>query len=210
MAFLESPRFPDRISYGSAVGPVYNTDVIEFSNGDTQSLQRWQYPLIEFNVAYGLRRQEDLYEIIEFFHAVAGRANGFRIRDHTDFRSSADQLVLGSYEFTDQQIGVGDGIETDFQLIKSYVKGSFTRVRNITKPVVGTVKIGFDAVEQVSGFTVDYTTGIVTFAVAPTAAVVISAGYEFDVPAKFSSDKLDFNLATYQIQGTSIPVRSIR
>ena len=39
-------------------------------------------------------------------------------------------------------------------------------VRTITKPVAGTVKVYLDGVEQLSGWSVDTTTGLVTFGTA--------------------------------------------
>jgi uncharacterized protein (TIGR02217 family) len=45
-------------------------------------------------------------------------------------------------------------------------------------------------VVQGSGFTVDLTTGIVTFSSAPGAGVVVSADCDFDVPARFDTDTL--------------------
>jgi uncharacterized protein (TIGR02217 family) len=54
--------------------------------------------------------------------------------------------------------------------------------------VAGTVRIALDGVELASGWSVDATTGIVTFAAAPGAGVAITAGFEFDVPVRFDSD----------------------
>ena len=44
--------------------------------------------------------------------------------------------------------------------------------------------------------TVDHVTGIVTFLAGhiPAASAAITAGYEFDVPVRFDSDKLDINI----------------
>ena len=86
-----------------------------------------------------------------------------------------------------------------FQLIKTYVvPPSWSATRVITKPVTGTVHIYFNGVEQVSGWTVDNTTGIVTFSTAPTMGVSISAAYQFDVPARFSGDVMELNLDAIQ------------
>jgi hypothetical protein len=64
---------------------------------------------------------------------------------------------------TDQIIGTGDGSEMAFQLIKTYGSGGHSSVRKIKKPVAGTVRLALDAVEQMSGWSVDTTTGMVTF-----------------------------------------------
>ena len=77
-----------------------------------------------------------------------------------------------------------------FQLTKLYVSGAYTYQRELKKPVNGTVKIYKNSVLQVSGYTLDLTTGIVTFTVAPTAGTVISADCEFDVPVRFDTDSI--------------------
>ncbi len=58
-------------------------------------------------------------------------------------------------------------------------------IRTITKPVAGTVQVYLDGVEQPSGWSVDTTTGLVTFGVPPTLGVEVTAGFEFDVPVRF-------------------------
>ena len=91
---------------------------------------------------------------------------------------------------TDQVIGTGDAAEVDFQLVKIYTVGALSLTRNVTKPVTGTTIISLDDVPQGSGWTVDTTTGIVTFSVAPGGSVVVKAGFQFDVPVRFDNDVL--------------------
>jgi uncharacterized protein (TIGR02217 family) len=49
------------------------------------------------------------------------------------------------------------------------------------------------------------TTGVVTFVAGhePGDGVAVTAGFEFDVPARFDTDQLEINLA--QIEAGSIP-----
>ncbi len=69
--------------------------------------------------------------------------------------------------------------------------------RRIVKPVAGSVRVALDGAET-AAFTADETTGIVTFAVAPPAGALLSAGYLFDCPARFDSDALRINLAAFR------------
>jgi len=48
----------------------------------------------------------------------------------------------------------------------------------------------FISILQSSGYTLNLTTGIVTFSAAPGSGVAVSADYEFDVPVRFDTDKL--------------------
>ena len=83
--FIEAPRFPDDISYGSRGGPAYNTTVIVVDSGAESRNQRWSYPRHEYDVAYGVNTLARLEELLEFFHVVAGRAIGFRYKDWMDY-----------------------------------------------------------------------------------------------------------------------------
>jgi uncharacterized protein (TIGR02217 family) len=129
-------------------------------------------------VSSGLKTQTQLDELIAFFRARKGKAYGFRFKDWTD------------YKVTGQLIGTGDGAIKTFQLIKRYSSGGVVEVRTIAKPVAGTVHIYKDGVEQLSGWSIDVTTGIVTFTTAPAAGVAITADFELDVPVRFDTDHM--------------------
>jgi uncharacterized protein (TIGR02217 family) len=52
---------------------------------------------------------------------------------------------------------------------------------------------------------------MVTFAVAPAAGALITAGYEFDVPVRFDTDRLDINLASFDAgEAPNVPVVEMR
>ncbi len=89
-----------------------------------------------------------------------------------------------------QTLGTGNGSLTTFQLVKNYTSGAYSYSREIKKPVSGTVKIYLNAVLQGSGYSVDYTTGVVTFTAAPGAGVIVSSDFDFDVPVRFDTDTL--------------------
>jgi uncharacterized protein (TIGR02217 family) len=112
---------------------------------------------------------------------------------------------------TDQAIGTGDGTTTAFQLVKRYASGAQSWTRTIAKPVTGTVRIVLAGVEQLSGWSVDTTTGDVTFTAAPGSGVAITAGFEFDVPVRFDTDVLDVTLDLERLGSiTSIPLLELR
>jgi uncharacterized protein (TIGR02217 family) len=45
---------------------------------------------------------------------------------------------------------------------------------------------------------VDSATGLVTFDAPPASGAVISAGFEFDVPVRFDTDRLDIALSRFR------------
>lgn len=170
---FDEVQFPTDISYGAVGGPVYNVDVVTTSGGAEQRVNNWSAPLSRYNVSHGVKSETQLHSLLDFFRARAGKVRGFRFKDHTD------------YQAIGQVIGIGDDVEVNFQLVKNYTSGPSTETRAIKKPVAGTTKIYFDLVEQVSGWSIDTTTGIVTFSAAPESGVSITADCEFDVPVRF-------------------------
>jgi uncharacterized protein (TIGR02217 family) len=203
MAFHEV-RFPDNISRGARGGPERRTQIVELASGDEERNASWANSRRRYDAAYGIRRADDLAAVVAFFEARNGRLYGFRWKDWGDYKSC---LPSGTPAPADQMIGTGDGSTTAFQLAKAYTSGAQTWARTITKPVTGTVSIALDGVPQASGWTVETTTGLVTFTAAPANGSAITAGFEFDVPVRFDTDQLD---VTHDIEHlgsiTSIPL----
>ena len=207
MAFHEV-RFPDNISRGARGGPERRTQVVELASGDEERNASWANSRRRYDVAYGIRRADDLASVVAFFEARNARLHGFRYKDWADYKSSLPSQAISP---TDQQIGTGTGIQQTFQLAKRYTSGPQTWVRTIAKPVTGTVRVALGMVEQMSGWSVDTTTGVITFTAAPAGGVIIRAGFEFDVPVRFDSDTLDVTLDFERLGSiTAIPLLEIR
>ncbi len=207
MAFHEV-RFPDNISRGARGGPERRTQVVELASGDEERNASWANSRRRFDVAYGIRRADDLAAVVAFFEARNGRLHGFRYKDWADYKSALPSQTITA---TDQQIGTGTGSQQTFQLTKRYTSGAQTWVRTLTKPVAGTVRVALGMVEQMSGWTVDTTTGLITFTTAPANGVIVRAGFEFDVPVRFDSDTLDVTLDFERLGSiTAIPLLEIR
>lgn len=159
-------------------------------------------------MAYGIRRADDLAAVVAFFEARNGRLHGFRFKDWGDHKSGLPSQMPAP---TDQPIGIGDGVTTVFQLVKRYTSGAQSWTRSIAKPVAGTVTIALNGTLQPSGWTIDTTTGLVTFAAPPAAGVAVTAGFAFDVPVRFDTDVLDVTLDLERLGSiTSIPLLEIR
>lgn len=171
MSFIETPRFPDNISYGSRGGPGYSTTVVRVDSGYESRNINWTYPLHQYDVSYGIQNQADMYSVIEMFHSMAGRGHGFRFKDWSDLNSTTDQTGATALTDTDQALGTGDGTTVAFQLIKSYTTGTLTRIRKISKPIAGTTIVSIGGVSQANLWTVSTVTGIVTFSADVVGAI---------------------------------------
>lgn len=185
MAFHDV-QFPTDYRVG-AVGTLrFNTAIVETDSGQEQRIARWGKSRRSYQLEYRGTTNSGYMDAHKFFMARGGALHSFPFKDWSDYNSSS--TGRGATALTDQNLGVGDNSEVDFQLRKAYVSGAVIRYRTITKPVIGTVTIGLDSVNQSSGWTVNRETGVVTFAVAPGPGVVVTAGFEFDVPCRFSEN----------------------
>ena len=173
--------------------------MVSMASGHEQRNANWSAARGKWNVASGLKHQTQLNTLIAFFRARKGRAYGFRFKDWTDYCA------------TGQVIGAGDGTNKSFQLIKTYTSGAGSEARTIKKPVQGTVVPYLVGVKQTSGWSVDTTTGILTFITAPTQGVAVTADFEFDVPVRFDTDSMAVSIEQFDLhQWSDIPVIEIR
>ena len=73
------------------------------------------------------------------------------------------------------------------------------------------MKVYLDGVEQLSGWSVDTTTGLVTFSTSPTSGVEVTAAFEFEVPVRFDTDHMVVTIQTYQLHNwQQIPIVELR
>lgn len=194
MAFHET-RFPTSISLGASGGPERRTEIVTLGSGREERNQRWADSRRTYNAGYGVKTIGDLETVVAFFEERRGRLHGFRWRDHADYKSCA---VTAPPAATDQLIGTGDGATASFQLVKRYGSDFAPWLRTVTKPVEGSVIVAVDGVPQTEGtaFTCDAATGLVIFNTPnlPPPGAAITAGFEFDVPVRFDTDRLEVNL----------------
>lgn len=172
--FIEE-RLLYKISFGFEGGATYLTTVVELNSGYTARNAERSLPLHRFKVPFDGLTDENRALVVAAFNACKGRLHSFRFKDKADY--SATSEVLGT--------ATGDTDET-MQLIKTYSFGTGSTVRNIAKPVAGTVQLYEDGVPLSSS--VDTTTGIVTF--TSSVGKEITADFEFDVPVRFEDDAL--------------------
>lgn len=180
---IELPLNPE---YQSRYARGFRNSFTELISGAVSSVVHREKSRRAFDLRAQLTNHAEAEALLTFWEARTGGANGFRIRDWTDFTTASDRRSAAAA--TDRTIGTGDGVTTVFQLRTSYTSGGVTKTRPITKPVTGTTRVAFDGVEQLSGWTVNTTTGIVTFTSAPGAGVVVTAGCEFHVPVRFTPE----------------------
>ena len=209
MSFHEV-RFPANLSFGSTGGPERRTEVVTLANGFEERNTPWLHSRRHYDAGAGLRSMDDIEMLIAFFEARRGQMYGFRWKDWSDYRSCRPSRSVTPL---DQTIGRGNGVTTVFALTKTYVSGLQSYVRPILKLVAGTVKVAIadDPKVETVEFSVDTTTGLISFAVAPDINALITAGFEFDVPVRFDTDRIIASVASFQAgEVPDVPVIEVR
>ena len=209
MAFHEI-RFPANVSFGSAGGPERLTEIVTLANGFEERNTPWEHSRRRYDAGLGLRSLDEVGALLAFFEARRGQLHAFRWKDWSDYKSCPPSATVTPL---DQRIGVGDGVTTRFALSKLYRSGDQSYLRPIVKPVLGTVYVAIANDPKVEGpdFSVDIIEGAVTFTVAPDIGTIISAGFEFDVPARFDTDRVQTSVASFRAGDVpSVPIVEVR
>jgi uncharacterized protein (TIGR02217 family) len=203
-------RFPASLSFGSVGGPERRTEIVALTNGFEERNTPWAQSKRRYDAGMSLRSLDEIGEVIAFFEARQGQLFGFRWKDWADYKSCP---VSREPDYTDQMIATGDGVRTAFSLTKTYASGLSSWTRAIAKPVQGTVLVGLsgDPQDESLHYTVDYATGLVTFAVPPAVDEAVTAGFEFDVPVRFDTDRIAVSVASFHAgEVPQIPVLEVR
>jgi len=68
-----------------------------------------------------------------------------------------------------------------------------------------------DPLVETVHYSVEAASGIITFADAPAEGADITAGFEFDVPVRFDTDRIQTSVASFQAGDVpSVPVVEVR
>lgn len=201
-------EFSRALALGAVGGPGYSTNINGAFSGFEQRNQNWSQSRGEWTVSFENKYQADYQQLLGLFHAMRGMGNTFRLFDPTDNSG------------TSQFIATGDGVTTSFQLQKTYPFPLTANqvIRPIQKPITSRVKDFYgnamaDTVNvydngslrtrnagYVAGggvqYSLDETTGVITFAVAPTAGHIITADFQFHWPVRFDLDQLQTQYLT--------------
>jgi uncharacterized protein (TIGR02217 family) len=200
---------PLPFALGASGGPERRVDIVALASGAEARNTPWAHGRRRYDVGGAVRSLDELHTLIAFFEARRGKLHGFRFRDPFDFKSCAPSQTVGT---TDQVLGEGDGVRTAFQLTKTYGDGESAYARPIVKPIAGSVQIAIDgAACDPEDFTVDASTGGITFAEAPPDGAALTAGFQFETPVRFDIDRLEFSLDGFGAgRAIAVPLVEIR
>jgi uncharacterized protein (TIGR02217 family) len=200
--------FPLAVSFGATGGPERRNEIVALTSGREKRNARLSQSRHHYDAGTGLRSLDDLHEVVAFFEARRGSLHAFRFRDPFDMKSCAPGATPAPQ---DQALGTGDGTAARFALVKVYGTGGDAHRRFIMKPADGSLRVAVAGVEKASptDFSFDAATGEVVFAAGalPAAGAVVTAGYVFDVPVRFDTERLSVSLKAFKAgQIPSIPL----
>ena len=210
MAF-HNVLFPEDYSRGAVGGPEFRTTVVSTGSGYEQRNVDWASARCRWDLSRLLYDPETRDQTITFFRARKGRAHSFLFKDWADYfvgmAWNPSTKVLdhsGAHNFA-----VGNGSQTVFDIYKVYDSGGFTETRRITRPK-STIRVYLNGVLQVSGFTVNYSTGKITFSTPPANGVNVGWSGEFYVPVRFDTDVLSMEYVSPTVGDAPLPVVEVR
>ncbi len=199
--------FPLDLGMRASVTPGFSTAIVTSASGHEQRNVDWASGRLRYDVGPGARSDDDLQVMIAFFRARRGAARGFRLRDPVDHSSNG---MTGMPQANNQILGTGDGVRTQFPLIKRYGAGEEAEVRKITRPLSGSIEVAVDGIILASGWSLQ-TGGVISFTLAPAIGAPVTAGFLFDVPVRFAEDSLSIDSITFQAGDVpSVPLVEIR
>lgn len=194
MAFLET-RLLNCVAMGAQGGPSFSTGIVSVRSGYESRNQNWSQARHRYDVGMVARPLSEFEEIKAAFMVVGGRANGFRFKDAGDYTvltaAGDPQPLHGTLQVG--TAGLGYGVPS-YQLRKLYTTGAGSHLRDIRKPVAGTLALlrgGSPVTAGVSpgNYAVDTTTGIITFVADQTEGIAShtpGADHVFVVGSAFS------------------------
>ena len=206
-------RFPTAISRAAHGGPERRTDVVVLGSGAEERNARWADSRRSYNAGYGVKSLNDLHAVIAFFEERRGRLHGFRWRDpvrlevlpageHAHRARPADRHRRRHHRRLPARQDLRlrlQSLDPRHQEAGRRHRARRRRRRRCRRRPPPTPSITPPASSPSSPAT------------SPPPAQPITAGFEFDVPVRFDTDKLEINIQGFRHGAIpSIPIVEIR
>ncbi|CAM5502955.1 putative protein (TIGR02217 family) [Aquamicrobium terrae] len=202
LASFHDVLFPPAVSFGATGGPERRNEIVALTSGREKRNARLAQSRRRYDAGTGIRSLEDLHDVVAFFEARRGSLHAFRFRDPFDMKSCRPQATPSPQ---DQRLGTGDGTNMRFALVKVYGEGADAYSRPIARPRPESLRVAVGGVD--AGFSFDEEKAEIVLASAPGAGIPVTAGYEFDVPVRFDTERIEISITSFKAgQIPSIPL----
>ena len=159
--------------------PTFSTEIQSSLAGREVRVQNFQNPIWEFTLAYEYllndprsrdeNEQTPLETLVGFFLARGGQFDDFLLNE-SDLTQRLEDSV-----FSGQPIGTGDGVTTNFQLVRN-VGGFLEACQN---PANQQATVYVNGAKKAQGTDYNVSLGLVTFNVPPASGAAITADFTF-------------------------------
>jgi len=192
-------------------GHLFSTEIGQTRGSAEQRVQPWLIPVRRYTLPYMTMYRSQAIPLKEFHKLRGGMARGFLLWDTVDVFA------------TNQNIGTGDGVTTTFQIQVTHADVGYPTIGTsfaepIRHPVptntaipaniqqvnpgvttaFNTIKVNGVTKTEGTDFTINYSTGIVTFGAAPTSGyAILWSGYYY-IPVRFDSDEFKMDMVGIQ------------
>lgn len=195
---MSLPIFPNlsTMAWNSTKKMKFKTIIQESGSGKKKTRSLWSAPEWTIKCSYTCleqsREKQDLEEIYGFFGQVKGAGEPFLWWDPEDNTE------------TNVQLGIGDGVKTQFQLLRNYA-GKFLEI--VLDPrIVSEVRAGSNPVAFTLG-----TDGVININPAPAPGLTITADFTYYWRVMFADDSLEAENFWYNLYKLkSIEVVSVK
>ncbi|MCY4505057.1 MAG: DUF2460 domain-containing protein [Hyphomicrobiales bacterium] len=196
-------RLQDALKVGAGGSAGFSTQLMTTASGFEHRNARWFAPRRRYEVYIGTRPLSELRRLQSFFLERCGRLHGFLWRDIIDYRSRAFRAPLANDQ-TMKRLSDDGRVWAFFKGLKSPPR--LKRLRRIFKPVASSVLLAHNRVpippEQ---YVVHAAHGVIAFHAGHYRTEGVTAGFEFDVPVRFDTDRLEIRMVT-DIAGNCEPI----
>jgi uncharacterized protein (TIGR02217 family) len=175
--------------------PTFQTRIQRAVSGRELRALDYPYPLWQFTLVFDLLRDnptagyDELRTLIGFFMLCQGAYGTFLFEDPSDYR------------VTGQQLGIGNASTTVFQLQRAM--GATLPGGGFLEPIVAPNVVNavyLDGITQNPGtYSVDPSTGLMTFSIAPASGLIITADYSYYFRCRFTDDSYAFENFMFQL-----------
>lgn len=169
--FLEE-RMPEEVRIGAQARSSYQVQITRTAGGSEYRRLVHNLPMRSFVIQFTSLRDDIIKRVLDLYDRAHGRYAGFRVRWPDDFTTRTDgRSAPTAIDQTLSRISAGV-----YQMQKAYGQGGTPSgaglpVRTIYKPVSGTALVSVSGVTFASGWTLDSTTGRITFSPNKTKAI---------------------------------------
>lgn len=179
---MTEPVFPALPGLGWSVkrAPVWKTRAQQAISGKETRLADWSYPVWQWVLTFDFLRADP---VAAEFQSLAGFFNQCQGAFGTFLYADADDNAV-----TAQTIGTGDGATASFQLVRAF--GGF--IEPVLAPNVVSAVYLAGVAQSPSSYSVDPSTGLLTFTAAPASGAAVTADFTYYFRCRFAEDTLDF------------------